>query len=74
MHSYFMLLPNCADVTSCGVTRKTTYLVLAGQVDGQCEADDQNPEICVPNWSPHAQILNNPVNDWSTEGLKLKLV
>ena len=58
----------------CGVTRKITYLVLAGQVDGQCEADDQNPEICVPNWSPHAQILNNPVNDWSTEGLKLKLV
>ncbi len=54
----------------CGVT----YLVLAGQVDWQCQADDQNPEIRVPNWSPHAQILNNPINNWSTEGLKLKLV
>ncbi len=43
-------------------------------MDGECEADDENPEVCVPNWSPHAQILNNPVNDWSTEGLKLKLV
>ncbi len=34
----------------CGVT----YLVLAGQVNRQCEADDQNPEIRVPNWSPDA--------------------
>ncbi len=53
---------------------KTTHLVLASQVDGECEADDENSEVCIPNWSPHAQILDNPINDWSTEGLKLKLV
>ncbi len=57
-------------MTRCGVT----YLVLAGQVNRQCKADDQNPEIRVPNWSPNAQILNNPVNNWSTEGLELQLV
>ncbi len=43
-------------------------------MDGECEADDENSEVCVPNWSPHAQILDNSVNNWSTERLKLKLV
>ncbi len=53
---------------------KTTHLELAGQMDGQCEADDENPEVCIANWSPHTQILDHPVNDWSTKGLKLKPV
>ncbi len=63
----------CSDMSWLRI-RKTTHLVLASQVDGECEADDENSEVCVPNWSPHAQILDHPINDWSTKGLKLKLV
>ncbi len=48
--------------------------MLASQVDGECEADHENSEVCVPNWSPHAQILDHCINNWSTKGLKLKLV
>ncbi len=48
--------------------------MMAGQVNRQCEADDQNPEIRIPNWCPNAQILNNPINNRPTEGLKLQLM